>query len=300
MSGRILVCGASGQCGGSVIETLRARGAVFRAGTRQPDEAMRSRPGFDWVRLDYEESSSIDAALEDVEALFLVTPYVPEKRKIEVARALIGRAVRAGIARIMTVSSMNSELHADSTTRVVERLVEDSGVIFTHLRPNWYMQNYHTHYLESIRKGVIDHYIGGAKVSLIDARDIGAVGATVLLEPGHENKAYTLTGGEALDHYQVAAQLSAVTGREIRYTARSHEDTRLAMRAASYPESTIEYSIETYRYIERGECAGISPIVSQILGRAPIRFEQYARDHLAVWSRENAEYSWRDTDSHVP
>jgi hypothetical protein len=74
-----------------------------------------------------------------------------------------------------------------------------------------------------------------------------------------------------------------VTGREICYTARSHEDTRRAMRAASYPESTIEYSIETYRYIERGECARISPIVSQILGRAPIRFEQYARDHLEVW-----------------
>jgi uncharacterized protein YbjT (DUF2867 family) len=283
MSRRILVCGASGQCGGSVIETLRRKGAVFRAGTRQPDEATRARPGFDWVRVDYEDSSSLDAALEDVDALFLVTPYVPESRKIEVAKTLIGRAKNARVARIVTVSSMNSDLHADSTTSVVEQLVEDSGAIFTHLRPNWYMQNYHTHYLASIRKGVIDHYVGEAKVSLIDARDIGAVGATVLLEPGHENKAYALTGGEALDHHQVAALLSAVTGREIRYTARSHDDTRLAMRAAAFPESTIEYSIETYRYIERGECARISPIVSQILGRAPIRFEEYARDHVELW-----------------
>ena len=285
MSRRILVCGASGQCGGSAIEALRIRGAVFRAGTRRPEEARRSRPGFDWVRVDYEDGASLDAALEGVDALFLVTPYVPEARKIELARTLVGCAKRAGVTRIATVSSMNSDLHADSTTSVVERLVEDSGATFTHLRPNWYMQNYHTHYLASILEGVIDHYIGDAAVSWIDARDIGAVGATVLVEPGHENRAYTLTGGEALDHHQVAAVLSAVAGREIRYTARSHDDTQEAMRAAGYPESTIEYSIETYRYIERGECARISPIVSQILGRAPIRFEEYARDHARLWRR---------------
>jgi uncharacterized protein YbjT (DUF2867 family) len=283
VSPRILVCGATGQCGRSVIETLRTKSAVFRAGTRHPEEATRARPGFDWVRLDYEDGSSLDAALEDVDALFLVTPYVPEKQKIEIARALIGRARQAGVTRIVTISSINSDLHADSTTTVIERLVEDSGAIFTHLRPNWYMQNYHTIYLGSIRKGVIDHYIGEAKVSFIDARDVGAVAATALSEPGHENQAYTLTGGEALDHHQVAALLSAAIGREIRYTARSDDDTRLAMQAAGYPESTIEYSIATYRYKERGECARISPVVSQILGRAPIRFEEYARDHVAMW-----------------
>jgi uncharacterized protein YbjT (DUF2867 family) len=145
------------------------------------------------------------------------------------------------------------------------------------------MQNYHTHYRAGVRGGAIEHYIGDAAVSWIDARDIGAVGAAVLLEPGHANTAYTLTGGEALDHHQIAAILSAAAGHEIRYTARSHDDTRRAMRAAGYPESTIEYSIETYRYIERGECARISPVVSRILGRAPIRFAEYARAHSALW-----------------
>ena len=283
MSRRILVCGASGQCGGAAIEMLRSRGADFRAGARDPDEARRARPGFDWVRVDYDDAASLAAALEGVGALFLVTPYVPEARKIEIARTLVGCAKSAGVDRVATVSSMNSDLHPESTTSVVERLVEDSGATFTHLRPNWYMQNYHTHYLASLRRGVIDHYIGAAKVSWIDARDIGAVGAAILLEPGHENRAYTLTGGEALDHHQVAALLSAVAGREVRYTAGCHDDTRVAMRAAGYPESTIEYSIETYRYIERGECARISPVVSRILGRAPIRFAEYARDHAALW-----------------
>ena len=283
MSERILVCGANGQCGGSAIETLRSKGVAFRAGTRDPEAARRSRPGFDWVLVDYEDGASLAAALAGVDALFLVTPYVPEARKIEIARTLVGHAKSAGVHRIATVSSMNSDLHADATTSVVERIVEDAGATFTHLRPNWYMQNYHTHYLASIRQGGIDHYIGAAKVSWIDARDIGAVGATVLVEAGHENHAYTLTGGEALDHHEVAALLSAAAGREIRYTARSHDDTRTAMRAAGYPESTIEYSIETYRYIERGECSRISPAVSRILGRAPIRFADYARDHAALW-----------------
>jgi len=279
---RILVVGATGSVGRGAVAELSARGARFAAATRDPARAReRLGPGVDLVTLDSEDPRSLAAAFAGVDALLLVPPETGDKRGL--ARRVAQAADRAGVRRIATVSGLSAMRDEDSISRQVERDVEALGMAWTHLRPNFFMQNYHISYRESIRRGAIAFFTGAGRTSLVDARDVGAAAAVVLLEPGHEESAPLLTGGEALDHAEIAAILSRATGREIRYTARSHDDTRAALRAAKLPEAAIEASLARFREVEAGAFAAISPVLGEILKRPPRSFASYAREHAQHW-----------------
>jgi uncharacterized protein YbjT (DUF2867 family) len=283
-AGRILVVGASGSVGRGAVDELRARGARFAAATRDPGRAReRLGSGTELVALVAGDPASLSKALGGAGALLLVPPETAGDRKRELARRVAGAAARAGVRRIACVSGLSAIRDEASISRQVERDVEAAGMAWTHLRPNFFMQNYHTVYRESVRRGVIDFFTGAGRTSLVDARDVGAAAAAVLSEPGHEGRAYVLTGAEALDHAEVAAILSRALGRDVRYTARSHEDTRTALRAAGLPEAAIEASLARYREVEAGAFAAVTPALGQLLGRAPRSFASYAREHAQHW-----------------
>src|SRR5262249_44699164 len=185
--------------------------------------------------------------------------------------------------RIALVSGLSAMRDEQSVSRQMERDVEALATAWTFLRANFFMQNYHTVYRESVRRGAIELFTGAGRTSLIDARDVGAAAAAALLDPGHEGRAPRLTGAEALDHAEIAAILSRATGREVRYTARSHDDTRAALRAAGLSEAAVEASVARYREVETGAFAAVSPELEALLGRPPISFASYAREHAHHW-----------------
>ena len=122
-----------------------------------------------------------------------------------------------------------------------------------------------------------------ARLSFIDVRDIAAVGLAALTEPRHTGNAYTLTGGEALNHYEVVDILSRITGRKITYVPLSEEVACAALKKAGVPDGLIERWRNFYQIIRQGLCATITRDVESILGRPPITFEQYAKDYAASW-----------------
>lgn len=284
MISRILVVGATGFVGRGAVAELQTRGASFAAATRDPARARDLLgPGVALVTLDVEDPRSLAAALDDVEALLLVPPETGDGRKRSLAHRVAGAAARVGVSRIATVSGLSAMRDEHSISRQVERDVEASGVAWTHLRPNHFMQNYHTVYRESVRQGAIPFFTGAGRTSLVDARDVGAAAAAVLLEPDHERRTPILTGPEALDHDEIAAILSRATRRTVRYTARSHDDTRAALRTAGLPEATIEASVVRFREVEAGAFAAVSTALREILGRPPRSFASYAREHAHHW-----------------
>jgi len=280
---RILVVGATGSVGCGAVAELQARGARFAAATRDASRARELLAGADLVTLDAENPRSLARAFVGVHALLLVPPETGDGRKRELARQVAQAAARAGVRRIATVSGLSAMRDEASISRQVERDVEALGMTWTHLRPNHFMQNYHTVYRESVRRGAIAFFTGAGRTSLVDARDVGAAAAVTLLQPGHEATTPLLTGSEALDHHEIAAILSRVTGREIRYTARSHDDTRAALRAAGLRETAIEASLARFREVEEGVFGARSPALGEILGRAPRSFASYAREHAQHW-----------------
>jgi len=263
---------------------LGARGIDCVAASRDPERA-RARLGAEVrvVRFEVDDARSLAAALDGVDALVLVPPEAAAETKCGFARRVAEAAARGGVTRVATVSGLSAARDEDSVSRRVEREVEASGLAWTHLRPNFFMQNYHTAYRESVRSGAIAFYTGAGRTSLVDARDVGAVAAAALLDPRWEGRAEPLTGPEAFDGDEIAAILSRATGREIRNAARSHEDTRAALRAAGLPEASVEASLARFREVEAGHFEAVSPALGEILGRSPRSFAAYAREYAHHW-----------------
>jgi uncharacterized protein YbjT (DUF2867 family) len=268
----ILVTGAAGTVGGEVVKGLRAAGAEFKVGYRS-----RRPEGLPGVALDLDRAESIAPALQGVDAVFLLSNLVsPELNLVRAAKA-------AGVRRIVKLSVWGAADEAFAFARwhrAVEREIEASSLAWTFLRPNGFMQNV-VNYMAPAIKGqdAIYQATGDTVMSHVDARDIGAVAARVLTERGHDGRAYTLSGPEALSYGRMAETLSAVLGRRIKYVAISDEDYRQGVMAAGIPEAYADALVDLARYYRTGAAARVTGDVRAVSGRDPIGFEQFARDH---------------------
>ena len=112
----------------------------------------------------------------------------------------------------------------------------------------------------------------------IDARDIGAVAAEVLTGRGHEGKAYTLTGPEALTVYQVAEILTEAVGKKVTYVDVPEEAARKGMEQAGMPDWAVDALLELHGICKMGLAAGLTPAVEQITGGKPTPFRKFAID----------------------
>ena len=271
----ILVTGASGTVGSEVVKALGGRSAGVRAGYRTRPQNVPA--GVESVKLDYERPETIRPALQGVDTLFLLSNTVDPERKV------VDEAKRAGVKRIVKLSVIGAAEEGFTFARwhrAVEKYIEASGLGWTFLRPNGFMQNVVTYMGETIRsQSAICSPAGNAAASHVDARDVGAVGARVLTDKGHEGKAYELTGPAALTYGQIAEILSRVLGRTIGYVPISPEQYRQAAVAAGTPEGYADALVDLNRYYLEGKASVVTPSVRQLTGRDAIPFEQFARDH---------------------
>ena len=271
----ILVTGASGTVGSEVVKALGGRSAGVRAGYRTRPQNVPA--GVESVKLDYERPETIRPALQGVDTLFLLSNTVEPERKV------VDEAKRAGVKRIVKLSVIGAAEEGFTFARwhrAVEKHIEASGLGWTFLRPNGFMQNVVTYMGETIRsQSAIYSPAGNAAASHVDARDVGAVGARVLTDKGHEGKAYELTGPAALTYGQIAEILSRVLGRTIGYVPISPEQYRQAAVAAGTPEGYADALVDLNRYYLEGKASVVTPSVRQLTGRDAIPFEQFARDY---------------------
>jgi len=229
------------------------------------------------VALDYDRPDTVRPALKDVETLFLLSNTVDVERKV------VDEARKAGVKRIVKLSVLRAEDEAFTFARWhrgVEKYIEASGLRWTFLRPNGFMQNVVTYMAETIRTQSAIYSSGAdGAASHIDVRDLGAVAASVLLEMGHEGQAYELTGPSAITYGQIAETLTGVLGRPIRYVPITHEQYKQALLAAGTPEPWADALVDLNRFYAEGHAAAVSPSVRRVTGRDVIPFAQFARDY---------------------
>ena len=282
----ILVTGAAGTVGRELVQVLQREGLSFRAAYHTEEKAAKARAsGLDSVTVDLARPESLRSALEGVTKLFLLSPATPDLPKWEMAvvdqlkGAAIGHLVKLSVWRASEEEFTFARWHRSS-----EKAIEASGIPFTFLRPNSFMQNLSTFYAPGIRAtGTISLPAGHAKESPIDVRDIAAVAARVLSEATHFGHAYDLSGPESLSYHQVANTLSVALGRKITYVNVSDEEFRGGMRASGAPAWLIDAVLEMQHYAKRGQAADVLGSVQQILGRRPISLDRFVRDYSKLF-----------------
>jgi uncharacterized protein YbjT (DUF2867 family) len=283
----ILVTGASGNIGSEIVKQLLGVAPAFSikaaVHSRQNVKNVKDGDRVKVIPIDCNELDTLREALRDVDKLFLLTPDVPNAP--DLASNAVSEAKKVGIRHIVKQSVMGADLEADVGTmrlhRQVEKIIEQSGIPFTFLRPNEFMQNFINFYSPSI-KGNNAFYIPleDAKVSLVDVRDIAAIAVESLIdEDKHKNKTYLMTGPEALSYHQVAEVLSNATGRKISYVNISEEEAKAAMKEIGMSDWLINTVSELSDYFRKGKASEVSPAVEEVTGRKPISFSQFANDY---------------------
>jgi uncharacterized protein YbjT (DUF2867 family) len=279
----ILLTGASGKVGSELLLRLRAEGVRFRAAFHSPEKAEKARAsGLDATVLDYAFPETLAPALEGIEKLFLLSP--PGSTGLE--SAAVEEAKKAGVRRIVKLSVWGADAGAFQIARdhrAVEKRIEMSGIPFTFLRPNGFMQTY-LFYAATIKtQSVFFLPAGESRYNIIDVRDVAAVAAATLAEPGHEGMAYALSGPEALSNAAIAAKLSAALGRTIAYVQITDDEFRAALLDHGIPPGFVEDLVDLQHYYVSGAAAQETPWVERITGRKPGTFDRFVGEYAGAF-----------------
>jgi uncharacterized protein YbjT (DUF2867 family) len=287
MAGKILITGATGKVGTELVKILVKNGQAVRAATRNPSAAaLKFKESLETVEFDYEQPETFTPALTGIEKVFLVAR--PGDNQSDKAGApFIDEMKNNGIKHIVNLTAMGVESDESFMLRILERYIEDSGISFTHLRPNWFMQNFNSGpmYNGIQRTDALHLPAGDAMLSFIDVRDIAAAAAAALIEPVHAGKAYTLTGGEALNHFQVVDKINRASGREISYVPISEETAHFVLDSGGVEFDQIERWTNFFRKVRAGLCSAVSKDIESILDRPPITFDTYVKDYADAWRK---------------
>ncbi len=284
----ILITGATGNIGTELAKQLSAQKIPFRALVRSIDKAMdlAALEGAELVTGDFNDPASLANALKGIKRAFLLTNSTEQAESLQLNFVTAARA--AGVAHIVKLSQLAASL--DSPVRflryhaAVECRIRQSGLAYTFLRPNLFMQGLLVFHDPILYQGKFFAPAGNAKVSTVDIRDIAAVAAAALTQNGHEGKIYDLTGPEALTHAQMAAGLSESLGHMVQFVDVTPADMRQAILAVGFPQWQADGLIEDYAHYSRGEASLLSPAIQEVTGRAPYDFRTFADDYKGAFS----------------
>jgi uncharacterized protein YbjT (DUF2867 family) len=288
----ILVTGATGQHGKALLRLLSARGVGARALVRSPAkaEAIAALPHVEIVHGDMARPDTLAGALQGVDRAILISSATPDMQDVQFN--FIEAAHKAGVKHVVKFSGIAPNL--DSSFRFarmhgeIEKRLEASGMAFTHLRPGEFMTVYFRQVPNIVTKGALFLPMEDARIASIDIGDIAEVAAKVLTESGHAGKIYSLTGPEALSMADVAARLSAATGKTIRYVNVPPEEARKAQLAAGMPPFLADALFELFAERRKGMEARVWPDSERLLGRRPTSFQDFADRNAAAFRGEAA------------
>jgi uncharacterized protein YbjT (DUF2867 family) len=286
MADTILITGSTGNVGSQVVKQLSSFNGSVRAAVQSKNRADDIKnTKAELVEMNFNKSDTIEAAFKDIQKVFLLTPFVPDM--VEMSKSLIREAKKANVNHIVKQSAFGSDLEDGITMnklhRQVEEAIESSGINYTFLRPMSFMQNYLGHSDSIKSQGVFYAPLIDSRTSFVDVRDIAAVAVEALTKSGHENKAYNITGPEAVSNYDIANILSKTTDRKITYVNISDDEARKGMKENGMQEWTINALMELYNFQKAGKASHVSLDVERVTNRKPISFEQFAKDYFETF-----------------
>lgn len=286
--GKILVTGAMGNVGSYVAHYAIVNKQLVKAAGRDLTALnARYHNEAESIYFDFSEPDTFDAALEEVDRVFIVRP--PQLGKSAALKPFIQALKRkGGIKLVCFLSLIGVENNPVPPHHRIEKYIERTGLPFCHIRPSFFMQN-----ISGIHAAEIKYFdrivvpVKNALTSFIDAEDIGELTATVLCAPEqHQNKAYSITGPEAIDYWQVGKILSEELGRDIQYANPRPSLAKkywIDVRGLEKKYSVVMSML--YLMTRLGTAKRVTLTYQEVMGKQPRTFGQFVKKNLISWER---------------
>jgi uncharacterized protein YbjT (DUF2867 family) len=286
---KILVTGATGTVGTFLVPELIKRGADVRIFTRKQPKQDALPKDVEIAIGDLLDPESVTRAMEGIDKLFLLNAV----SQSELMEALIGFGIarRAGIKHVTYLSVFKADTMRDTphmaTKLAVENSIRHSGIPFTFLRPNGYMQTE-----AQIAKpvimgmGIYPLPLGEEGISMVDVRDIAEAAAISLTEKGHEGQTYDLVGPTVVNGPSNAALWSQLLGKPVQYAGHDMdrwETMALEQQMPSWYVFDLRAMFEGF--FSEGFTATAVQIarLTKLLGHAPRSYEDFATQLVSEW-----------------
>jgi len=284
---KILVTGATGNVGSLVVTELIKRGAEVRALVRKQPDAGKLPAEVEVAVGDLLDPVSVEKAMQGVDKLFLLNAVVTD----ELTQALIayGIAKRIGLKHVTYLSVFKVDEFRDvphfASKLAVENALREFGVLFTILRPGYYIQNDINLKAALTGAGIYPMPIGTSGIATADVRDIAEAAAISLTEQGHEQQTYDIVGPTLINGPGNAALWSKLLGKEIKYTGHNFDQWEQSMRANMPSWSAYDLRMMFQGYFDRGFASTETEVarLTKLFGRAPRSYEDFAAETARLW-----------------
>lgn len=277
----LVVTGATGTVGSVVLRELADAGVAVRAlGPRPPSP----RAGVDWRPFSFVDPTGWPAAFEGATGLFLLRPPALARVARDVLPA-VAHVRAAGVRRVVFLSVLGAERMPPLPHRRIERWLDASGMDAVHLRAGNFMQNLLTVHAADVRdRDTLVLPAGAARMSYVDARDVGAMAARCLLDAGGGTAAYAPTGPVALSHAEIAGTFTDVLGRPIRYRPAALPRYWAHARRTGMPLGITVATSVLYTLARLGVGSRVTDDVSRVLHRPATDLRTFLEHHRSAWS----------------
>ncbi|MCQ1953701.1 SDR family oxidoreductase [Arthrobacter sp. zg-Y238] len=269
----IAIFGATGQLGGLTIDALIGRGVapgdVLALGRNQDRLAEFAGRGLRTARVDLNEAATTAGVLDGVEKVLLISMSEPGRRIAQHTNA-VEAAQTAGVRHLVYTSVLNAPttvLALAPEHRATEELITASGIPATFLRHGWYTQNHRQEFDAARQTGVVANSVGSGRIASAPRRDYAEAAAVVLSTPGHEGKAYELSGDTAWTYTEFAAAAQEVLETPVRYEVLTPEEEQKQLIALGLDEVTAGFLGTLNANMRDGALAPAPGELSKLIGR---------------------------------
>jgi len=277
---KIVLIGGTGNVGVSLTNQLLGANCDLYLASRSKEKVkdMFSKV-VPVVEFDYNNPDTFDN-LKGFDSLFFISPPINQET-LSVTNRLIRKVKEYNITHAVLMSSALVKYDAELPLAKIENQLINSGLNYTIVRPNWFMQNFHQWAATTAKDGFFALPAGKGKVSFIDVSDIALVVKNVLLKPEtYINKTITLTGSELLSHFDVAKILEDKLNNKVEYypvQAQEYIDTLVKY---GQDEGFAKFMAYILGFISSDEEGFLTNVVKEITGKEPLTFNQYVKDNI--------------------
>ena len=278
----------AGKVGAEATRLLSQRQQPVRILVRDPVKSVSlARAGAEVVQGDLDVPETLDAAMRGVLAVVLVSPAVPAQELNVIASA--HRSGARHVVKITSKASADSPIARRRGQAEIESKLIASGLGYTLLRNNAYMQNFLMMAPGIAKTNSFSTATGDGRVGHVDVRDVAAAAAAISTSPSaHAGKTYWPTGPDVLSGTEVAAVFSNVLGRTITFHPITFEEQKQAMLDVGLPEAVADDNATAVAMMADGDCDYVTDDVPSILARPARSFEQFATDYAMAFSSAQA------------